>query len=137
MKQCYLKNELEKKRQYNERVLQVEHGSFSPLVFNMNGGMGNECHAFYSRLADLLGLKRHLSKSLVSSWLKTKINFALLRSMILCVRGSRTVKKMIDLALNEVEIAEKISKQSMIALRFPRICPIYPPKNLKRLSEIT
>ena len=104
MKQCYLKNELEKKRQYNERVLQVEHGSFSPLVFNVNGGMGNECRAFYSRLADLLALK---------SWLKTKINFALLRSMLLCVRGSRSVKKTIDLALNEIEIAEKISKQSV------------------------
>ena len=93
--------------------IQVEHGSFSPLVFNVNGGMGNECRAFYSRLSDLLALKRHLSKSLVSSWLKTKINFALLRSKLLCVmRGSRSIKTM-DFALNEIEIAEKTSKPSV------------------------
>ena len=32
-----------KKREYNEQVLEVEHGSFTPLVFGMNGGMGDEC----------------------------------------------------------------------------------------------
>ena len=27
--------------------------------------------------------------------------------------------------------------KKLIALRFPRVCLIYAPKNLKRLSEIT
>ena len=31
--QCYRKNEQEKKRSYEERVREVEHGSSSPLVF--------------------------------------------------------------------------------------------------------
>lgn len=30
------------------RVLQVEHGSFSPLILSPNGGMGRECRKFYS-----------------------------------------------------------------------------------------
>ncbi len=30
---CYLTNEAEKKRLYNERVLQVENGTFTLLVF--------------------------------------------------------------------------------------------------------
>ena len=38
--QCYRKNELEKKRSYDERVREIEHGSFSPLVFSTSGGMG-------------------------------------------------------------------------------------------------
>ena len=31
--QCYIQNEKEKKRQYNERVLEIDHASFTPLVF--------------------------------------------------------------------------------------------------------
>ena len=38
--QCYSGNESEKKRHYSERILQVDHGSFTPLVFFIYGGMG-------------------------------------------------------------------------------------------------
>ena len=38
--QCYIQNEKEKKRQYDERVLEIDHGSFTPLVFSIYGGMG-------------------------------------------------------------------------------------------------
>ena len=31
--QCYRRNELEKRRAYDERIREVEHRSFSPLVF--------------------------------------------------------------------------------------------------------
>ena len=31
---CYETNEKEKKRQYNEKVLQIENGIFTPLVFS-------------------------------------------------------------------------------------------------------
>ena len=39
---CYKRNEDEKKRAYNERVLEVENATFSPLVFATNGGMARE-----------------------------------------------------------------------------------------------
>ena len=71
LKQCYAKNEMEKKGHYNQRVLEVEQDSFSPLVFTTSGSMGNECRAFYSRLAELLSIKR--KKSLVVSWMRTKV----------------------------------------------------------------
>ena len=35
-----------------QRVLDVELGSFTPLVFGTNGGMGNECQRFLKHLAD-------------------------------------------------------------------------------------
>ena len=40
------KEQEEKKRKYQQRVLDVEMGSFTPLVFGTNGGMGNECQRF-------------------------------------------------------------------------------------------
>ena len=38
--QCYRRNELEMKRAYDERVREIEHASFSSLVFSTSGGMG-------------------------------------------------------------------------------------------------
>ena len=54
LQQCYSLNEKEKKRQYNERVLQVENGSFTLLVFTVNGSMGREASKFYKRLAEFI-----------------------------------------------------------------------------------
>ena len=57
----YETNEKEKKRQYNERVLQVENGTFTPLVFSTNGAMGRECIKFYQRLSELIAEKRKVN----------------------------------------------------------------------------
>jgi hypothetical protein len=86
----YESNEKEKKRCYNERVLQVEHGSFTPLVLSATGGMGRECRKFYTRLAEMIAEKRKQPYSLIAAWLKRKICFSLMRSISLCIRGSRT-----------------------------------------------
>ena len=51
--QCYRRNELGKKREYEERVREIEHGLFSPLVFSTTGGMGNTATVVYKRLASL------------------------------------------------------------------------------------
>ena len=53
LKQCHIMNQQEKKRAYNKRVLQIEHGTFTPLFFSIYGSMGRECRTFYSRLSDL------------------------------------------------------------------------------------
>ena len=82
-----------KKRKYNQRVLEVENGSFTPLVFALTGGMGRECKTFISNLAEKIAAKRNLNTSIVTSWLRTKVNFTLLRSILICSRGSRSLKK--------------------------------------------
>ena len=41
--------EEEKKRRYQQRVLDVEMGLFTPLVFGTNGGMGIDCNCFLKR----------------------------------------------------------------------------------------
>ena len=50
--EVFEEQEDEKKRKYQQRVLDVEMGSFTPLVFGTNGGMGNECQRFLKYLAD-------------------------------------------------------------------------------------
>ena len=57
-KQIFQRYENEKKRQYSRRVLEVEQGQFTPLVFTSTGGMADECERFHSRLAELLALKK-------------------------------------------------------------------------------
>ena len=38
--QIYRLHENEKKRQYSSRVLDIEHGTFTPVIFTTTGGMG-------------------------------------------------------------------------------------------------
>ena len=85
--QCYRKNELEKKRAYEERVREIEHGSFSPLVFSAAGGMGPIATVVYKRLASLLFEKQGRAYSSTLHWLRCRLNFSLLRSAIMCIRA--------------------------------------------------
>ena len=55
---AYEINEREKKRQYNERILEVEHGSFTPWAVTALGGMGREASKFYSRLSESIAERR-------------------------------------------------------------------------------
>ena len=50
----FKEQEEEKKRKYQQRVLDVEMRSFTPLVFGTNGGMGADCNCFLKRLAEKL-----------------------------------------------------------------------------------
>ena len=51
---CYKKHEQIKKRAYEQRIREVEHASFTPVVIAAMGGMANEAKHFYKRLASLL-----------------------------------------------------------------------------------
>ena len=44
-----------KTKQYNERILQVNRGTFTPLA---TGGMGSESRKFYTRLSEMISEKR-------------------------------------------------------------------------------
>ena len=53
-KQIYKKHENEKKRQYPERVMEIEQGTFTRLVSTTTGGMADECVKYHRRLAELI-----------------------------------------------------------------------------------
>ena len=88
--QIYRQHENEKKRQYSTRVLEVEQASFTPLVFTTTGGMAEECKRFHSRLAERLKERRAIYCSITLSWIRSKVSFAILRSALLSLRGSRS-----------------------------------------------
>ena len=72
LSQTYSKHEKEKKRSYNERVLNVENGTFTPLVFSAYGGMGRECSTFHKRLCEIIAEKRNKERSLVTSYIQNQ-----------------------------------------------------------------
>ena len=83
-------HEQAKKREYGQRIRDVEHGVFTPLVFSTSGAMGREATTFYKQLADLLSDKQDKAYSLIMGWLRCRLSFAILRSAIVCLRGSRS-----------------------------------------------
>ena len=114
LSKCFKRNEDEKKKKYNERVLQIENGSFTPLVFATNGGMAREFQKFYKRLAEMISDKRNVNISTATNFVRTKISFSLLRSTLLCIRGSRSPKRESPTALNidDIEYANNSSNIS-------------------------
>ena len=58
-------------------MLQVEHGSFTPLVLLCFGGMSRECGGFFSHTVERLANRREEPK--ISAWIKARLNFALRR----------------------------------------------------------
>ena len=89
----FKEQEEEKKRKYQQRVLDVEMGSFTPLVFGTNGGMGADCNCFLKRLAEKLSEKNEEPYHITITWIRTLLSFEILRSIHACVRGSRTPTK--------------------------------------------
>ena len=89
--------------------MNVDNGSFTPLVFSIHGSMGRECKTFYARLAELISEKRKTPSSITSCWIRTKLCFALLISSLLCLRGSRCIYQKLDLS-DDITIGHATSK---------------------------
>ena len=64
-------------------------GSFTPLVFGTNGGMGADCNCFLKRLAEKLSEKNDEPYHITITWIRTSLSFEILRSVHTCARGSR------------------------------------------------
>ena len=106
IEQLYVQHENEKKRTYNDRILNVEKGSFSPLIFSTSGGMGPESTSYHKRIAQLFSKKKGEEYCHVMNFIRTNIRFALLRSTLVAIRGERGRSKnwakpqIADLSLN-------------------------------------
>jgi hypothetical protein len=87
----YKSNSLEKKRHYQERVAQVEDGSFTPMVMSSAGGMGPEMTIAFKFLAARLAEKEGGNYASTVGVLRTRFSFAAARSALVCLRGSRTL----------------------------------------------
>ena len=110
LKTCdiFKNHEKEMKRQYLNRVWQLENGTFTPLVTNV--GIGKECQDFIRNFAMKLSDKEGEKYSTVFGWMRTKLSFEILRSVLLCVLGSRKpfkrddLEDVYDFEVNSVEV---------------------------------
>ena len=69
LKQIYKQHKNGKKRLYMQRVMHVERGTFTPLVFTTTGGMGEECKSYHNRLAELVTVKKGEDYATTVSWI--------------------------------------------------------------------
>ena len=86
----YRKHENIKKRAYEQRVREIEHSSFTPLVLSLTGGLGKAATVCYKRLASMLSSKHDQPYSSTIAWIRCALSFSLLRSSIRCIRGARS-----------------------------------------------
>ena len=80
----FCQNENEKKRTYLDRVLNIEHGTFTPLIFGTNGGSGKEACDFLRILAKKMSEKGGEPYATITAWLRAKLSFEILKSALLC-----------------------------------------------------
>ena len=81
---------------YNDRVLQIEKASFVPLVYTTSGGMGPQCEKVHKHIAQMIAEKKNEKYASVMSHIRTRLRFALLRSTLTAIRGTRGKRKMYE-----------------------------------------
>ena len=98
----YQIHEKEKMIKYNSRILTVEKGTFTPLVYTSFGGCSPQATAYHKRLAQLIAKKRNEDYHRVISHIRTRIRFSLLRSVLVALRGERGKKQTTPQSISSV-----------------------------------
>ena len=113
LNQLHSIHEAEKKRTYNDRIIEVEHATFTPLVFTTSGDVPPECRKFHQRLAFLLFLKRKEPYTDTISFIRRKIRFCILCTTLVATSGYRRPKEHLSIhmkPLSEIDffVAEQV-----------------------------
>ena len=72
------------------KACQDRRACFTPLCVSVDGMLGVETEFFLKRLGDYLAVKWERPFSVIMCWIRARLSFAILRAIMLCVRGSRT-----------------------------------------------
>ena len=91
MKSILRNHEQMKKTEYNTRVMEVEQGTFTPIVLTIKGVMGPETTQYHKALAQKISQKSGERYEDITRLIRVKISFLVLRASLLCLRGSRTL----------------------------------------------
>ena len=87
--------------------MNIKHGTFTPLAFSVSGGMGKECSMFHKPVAERLEIKTCERYEKIVSTIRCKVLFLILKSALMCIRGSRshTLK-----TINKFELVSHLAK---------------------------
>ena len=78
-----------KKGKYNTRIMEVDQGTFTPLVLTVKGVMGHECEKFHKALAEKIARKKGERYEDIMRYIRIKISFLITKAALLCLRGTR------------------------------------------------
>ena len=73
--------------------MNIEQGTFTPLVYSTSGGLGNECQTFYRHLANKIATNTIDKYEKVLTSIRCRLSFMVVKTVLLCLRGSRTINK--------------------------------------------
>ena len=71
--------------------MEIEQGTFTPIVVTVKGVVGQEGNRFHKALADKIAVKTGEKYDDITRLIRTKLSFLVLRAALLCLRGSRSV----------------------------------------------
>ena len=80
-----------RKREYLDRVTQVDNASFTPMILASTGGTGDEMDVALKVLGAKLAEKNNEVYSHVMGDIRARFAFAIARSSLICLRGSRSI----------------------------------------------
>ena len=91
IEETFSHHEREKARQHSARIVNVEHGSFTLIIFSTHGEYSLLTSRFLYQLAKLISQKRNICFSESKFWLNSKLSNLVARLTILCIRGSSEI----------------------------------------------
>ena len=73
--------------------MNIEHGTFTPLVFSVSGILGKECSMFHKHISQKIANKTGEIYEEIMFIIRCALSLLILRSRSLCIRGSSSLQK--------------------------------------------
>ena len=80
-----------RKREYGQRVRELDDADFTPMIMSSTGGMGGEMSVAFKQLAHKIADKQGERYASVISMMRSTFSFAMARCALVCLRGSKAV----------------------------------------------
>ena len=64
---------------------------------------------YHSRLAELISSKKQENYATTVTWIRRKVFFAILRTVLVCLRGTRSRRRKINVRENDLEIEKGLA----------------------------
>ena len=91
--ECYSRFESTRSAEYEQRINKVDCGNFTPMVMSSSGGMGPRMSMALKQLSARIAEKTNQRLSITFALLRSRFVFCLLRSALICLRGSRSISR--------------------------------------------
>ena len=77
--------------------------------------MGRECLRYHSRLAELISVEKGEDYAKILTWIKGKVSFSILRSALLCLRGSRSNRRRTN-NVKDIDVDVELARSNCFSL---------------------